>query len=264
MNSSSPTGGLAASDGRTFFGHPWGLSTLFFTEMWERFSYYGMRALLTLFMTTATIESNPGLGLDVPTAGAIYFKGEAIHGLTPHDISIKGVRRTFQNGGLFPELTALENILAGLHTQIIGGFFGVILGSRAAREAEREGIARARSLLDLMDLEFLADQEVKDLSGGQQRMVEIVRTLATEPPLLLLDEPFVGLSPPMRTRMMEIIRKLAGEEGIGILLVEHAIDLVMSSSDVIVVLSSGEKIAEGKPEQVRENREVLEAYLGYA
>jgi len=203
-------------------------------------------------------------GYNQPTAGAIYFKGEAIHGLTPHDISIKGVRRTFQNGGLFPELTALENILAGLHTQIIGGFFGVILGSRAAREAEREGIARARSLLDLMDLEFLADQEVKDLSGGQQRMVEIVRTLATEPPLLLLDEPFVGLSPPMRTRMMEIIRKLAGEEGIGILLVEHAIDLVMSSSDVIVVLSSGEKIAEGKPEQVRENREVLEAYLGYA
>ena len=203
-------------------------------------------------------------GYTQPTAGKIHFKGEPIHGLSPHDISIKGVRRTFQNGGLFPELTALENILAGLHSQIAGGFFGIVLGSPAAREAEREGIARARSLLDLMDLGFLADQEVRDLSGGQQRMVEIVRTLATEPPLLLLDEPFVGLSPPMRTKMMEIIRKLAGEEGIGILLIEHAIDLVMSSSDVIVVLSSGEKIAEGKPEQVRENREVLEAYLGYA
>jgi branched-chain amino acid transport system ATP-binding protein len=94
--------------------------------------------------------------------------------------------------------------------------------------------------------------------------VEIVRTLATEPPLLLLDEPFVGLSPPMRIRMMEIIRRLSGEEGIGILLIEHAIDLVMSSSDVIIVLSSGQKIAEGKPEEVRQNHEVLEAYLGYA
>jgi branched-chain amino acid transport system ATP-binding protein len=198
------------------------------------------------------------------TAGAIHFKGEPIHSLSPHDISIKGVRRTFQNGGLFPELTALENILAGLHTQIAGSFLGIVFGSRTSREAEREGIERARKLLDLMDLGFLADQQVKDLSGGQQRMVEIVRTLATEPPLLLLDEPFVGLSPPMRIRMMEIIRKLAGEEGIGILLIEHAIDLVMSSSDVIVVLSSGQVIAEGKPEEVRENREVLEAYLGYA
>ncbi len=199
-----------------------------------------------------------------PTAGKVHFKGEPIHGLSPHDISIKGVRRTFQNGGLFPELTALENILAGLHTQIDGTFLGIVCGTKAAREAEREGVARARKLLDMMDLGFLADQQVKDLSGGQQRMVEIVRTLATEPPLLLLDEPFVGLSPPMRIRMMEIIRRLSGEEGIGILLIEHAIDLVMSSSDVIIVLSSGQKIAEGKPEEVRQNHEVLEAYLGYA
>ena len=133
-----------------------------------------------------------------------------------------------------------------------------------AREAEREGIARARRLLDLMDLGAIADQPVKDLSGGQQRMVEIVRTLATDPPLLLLDEPVVGLSPPMRDRMMEIIRRLAGEEGIGIMLIEHVIDLVMSGSDVIVVLSSGEVIAEGTPEEIRQNREVLEAYLGHA
>jgi len=141
---------------------------------------------------------------------------------------------------------------------------GVVLGLREAREAEREGIARARRLLDLMDLGAIADTPVKDLSGGQQRMVEIVRTLATEPPLLLLDEPVVGLSPPMRDRMMEIIRRLAGEEGIGIILIEHIIDLVMSGSDVIVVLSSGEVIAEGTPDEIRQNREVLEAYLGHA
>ena len=198
------------------------------------------------------------------TAGTIYFKGTPIHGLAPHDISIKGVRRTFQNGGLFLELTALENILAGLHVHIDSSFMGVVLGLREAREAERAGIARARRLLNLMDLGAIADTPVKDLSGGQQRMVEIVRTLATEPPLLLLDEPVVGLSPPMRDRMMEIIRRLAGEEGIGIILIEHIIDLVMSGSDVIVVLSSGEVIAEGTPDEIRQNREVLEAYLGHA
>jgi branched-chain amino acid transport system ATP-binding protein len=198
------------------------------------------------------------------TEGAIYFKGTPIHGLAPHEISIKGVRRTFQNGGLFPELTALENVLAGLHMHIDGSFLGIVMGLGEAREAEREGIARARRLLDLMDLGAIADQPVKDLSGGQQRMVEIVRTLATEPPLLLLDEPVVGLAPPMRDRMMEIIRRLAGEEGIGIMLIEHVIDLVMSGSDVIVVLSSGEVIAEGTPDEIRQNREVLEAYLGHA
>lgn len=198
------------------------------------------------------------------TEGAIYFKGELIQGLAPHDISVKGVRRTFQNGGLFPELTALENILAGLHVHIKSSFLGIVLGLREAREAELEGLARARRLLDLMDLGALADQPVKDLSGGQQRMVEIVRTLATDPPLLLLDEPVVGLSPPMRDRMTEIIRRLAGEEGIGIMLIEHVIDLVMSVSDIIVVLSSGEMIAEGTPEEIRQNREVLEAYLGHS
>ena len=198
------------------------------------------------------------------TEGTIYFKGTPIHGLAPHEIAIKGVRRTFQNGGLFPELTALENVLAGLHMHIDGSFLGIVMGLGEAREAEREGIARARRLLDLMDLGAIADQPVKDLSGGQQRMVEIVRTLATEPPLLLLDEPVVGLAPPMRARMMEIIRRLAGEEGIGIILIEHIIDLVMSGSDVIVVLSSGEVIAEGTPDEIRQNREVLEAYLGHA
>ena len=206
-----------------------------------------------------------GISGYVPSSeGAILFKGEPIHGLAPHEISVKGVRRTFQNGGLFPQMTALENVLAGLHVHIDSSFLGVILGLREAREAEREGLAQARRLLDLMDLGAIADQPVKDLSGGQQRMVEIVRTLATEPPLLLLDEPVVGLSPPMRDRMMEIIRRLAGEEGLGIMLIEHVIDLVMSGSDIIVVLSSGEMIAEGPPEEIRRNREVLEAYLGHA
>jgi branched-chain amino acid transport system ATP-binding protein len=148
--------------------------------------------------------------------------------------------------------------------EIDSSLLGLVFGLRGARNAERESVARARRLLGLMDLGSLADQPVKDLSGGQQRMVEIVRTLATDPPLLLLDEPVVGLSPPMRDRMMEIIRRLAGEEGIGILLIEHVIDLVMAGSDVIVVLNSGRVIAQGSPAEIRQNREVLEAYLGYA
>lgn len=199
-----------------------------------------------------------------PTAGEIYFKGEPVHGLTPHAVSAMGVRRTFQNGGLFGEMTVLENILTGLHVQIDSNFFGLLFGTRKADEAEKEAAARARRLLALMDMDAFVDQQVKSLSGGQQRMIEIVRTIATEPPMLLLDEPAVGLSPPMRQRMMEVIKRLAGEEGIAILLIEHAIDLVMAGSDTIIVLNSGQKIAEGKPQEIRENREVLEAYLGYA
>jgi branched-chain amino acid transport system ATP-binding protein len=196
------------------------------------------------------------------TSGTIRFLGREIQRLTPHEIAALGVRRTFQNGGLFGELSALENVLTGLHATIRSGFAGLLLGTRSARAAEREALHRARRLLDLMSIGHLADQPAKDLSGGQQRMVEIVRALATDPPLLLLDEPAVGLAPPVRERLMEIIRRLAGELGVGVLIIEHAIDLVIRGSDVIVVLNSGEKIAEGKPEEIRRNREVLEAYLG--
>lgn len=196
------------------------------------------------------------------TSGTIRFLGREIQSLTPHQIAALGVRRTFQNGGLFGELTALENVLTGLHSSIRSGFAGLLLGTRAAREAELAALQRARELLNLMSIGHLADQPAKDLSGGQQRMVEIVRALATDPPLLLLDEPAVGLAPPVRERLMEIVRRLAGELGVGILIIEHAIDLVIRASDVIVVLNSGEKIAEGRPEEIRRNREVLEAYLG--
>ncbi len=199
-----------------------------------------------------------------PTAGEIHLRGEPIQGLTPHHISAKGVRRTFQNGGLFGEMTVLENVLTGLHVQIASGFFGLLLGTAAAREAEREATERARRLLAMMDMAAFADEPVKNLSGGQQRIVEIVRTVATEPPLMLLDEPAVGLAPPMRQRMMEIIKRLAGEQGVAILLIEHAIDLVMAGADAIVVLNAGRKIAEGKPEEVRNDKDVMEAYLGRA
>ena len=196
------------------------------------------------------------------SAGAIRFQGEPIQALTPHEISALGVRRTFQNGGLFGELTALENILAGLHTRIPSSFGGLLLGTRAARAAEKNGTRRARELLEMMGIPHVAEQWARDLSGGQQRMVEIVRALATDPPLLLLDEPAVGLAPPAREELMKIIRRLVEEENIAVILIEHAIEFVMTVCDTLMVLNNGELIAEGPPEEVRRNREVLEAYLG--
>lgn len=199
-----------------------------------------------------------------PTAGAVHFRGEQIQGLAPHVISARGVRRTFQNGGLFGEMTVLENVLTGLHTRTKSGLFGVLLGGRQALSAEREAVAYARDLLQLMSIEDLENRPAKDLSGGQQRMVEITRALSTGAPLLLLDEPAVGLTPPVRDQLMSVIRRLAAERGISVLLIEHAIDMVMKGADVIVVLNGGQAIAEGTPDEIRQNREVLDAYLGYA
>ena len=196
-------------------------------------------------------------------AGTITFRGARLDGLAPHVVSTKGVRRTFQNGGLFGELTALENVLAGLHTEVPSRFLGVLFGMPRARAVERAATGRARQLLDLMGIGHVADQPAQALSGGQQRMVEIVRALATRPPLLLLDEPAVGLAPAVREQLLGVIRRLAHEDGIAVVVIEHAIEFVMSVSDTIVVLNEGKLIAEGTPSEVRENRKVLEAYLGH-
>ena len=199
----------------------------------------------------------------VADSGSILFRSEEIRQLTPHEISARGARRTFQNGGLFPDLTALENVLVGLHAQIESSFIGLLFGGKSAA-AEIAATKRARELLDLMGVGAMADQKAGALSGGQQRMVEIVRALATNPPLLLLDEPAVGLAPQARQQLATVIRTLARERGIGILLIEHAIELVMSVADRVIVLNDGRKVADAPPDEVRADRAVLEAYLGHA
>jgi branched-chain amino acid transport system ATP-binding protein len=199
----------------------------------------------------------------VADSGSILFRGDEIRQLTPHEISARGARRTFQNGGLFPDLTALENMLVGLHTQVGSRFFGLLFGRQSAA-AEAAATARARDLLALMGVGAIADQKAGALSGGQQRIVEITRALATDPPLLLLDEPAVGLSPPARKQLATVIRTLARERGVGILLIEHAIELVMSVADRVIVLNEGRKVADAPPNEVRADRAVLEAYLGHA
>jgi branched-chain amino acid transport system ATP-binding protein len=210
-----------------------------------------------------TTVFNAVTGYVQPSSGVIRFRGKEIQGLAPHVVSALGVRRTFQNGGLFGEMTVVENILAGLHATIDSSFVGLLFAAKAARAAEREAVQRARALLATMGIAALEEKLAKDLPGGQQRLVEIARALATQAPLLLLDEPAVGLPPPTREQLMQVIRRLAGENGVGILLIEHSIDMVMSGADVIVVLNYGQRIAEGTPSEIRANREVLDAYLGH-
>jgi branched-chain amino acid transport system ATP-binding protein len=198
------------------------------------------------------------------SSGTIRFRGEAIENRSPHDIAQLGIRRTFQNGGLFPDLSVIENVLAGLHTEIASGFLGLLFAAGPSRRSEREAAARARALLERMGIGALAEQSAGGLSGGQQRMVEILRAVAPMPPLLLLDEPAVGLAPPARAALATLVRRLARENGIGVLLIEHAIELVMQLADRVVVLSDGAKVADGAPQAVRADRAVLEAYLGHA
>nr|WP_246206043.1 ABC transporter ATP-binding protein [Propylenella binzhouense] len=197
-----------------------------------------------------------------PNEGKVVYDGQSVVGLPRHVVAGRGMRRTFQNGGVFSELTVLENVLTGLNAVTASSTLGIVLRLPGAGAAERRAVDEAMSLLETMGLAGLANNVVGDLSSGQQRLVEITRAMAARARLLLLDEPAVGLSSSERDRLMNVLRDLA-KDGVAVLLVEHVIDLVMAVSDRIVVLNYGEVIAEGTPEEIRSHEAVLEAYLGH-
>ncbi len=202
-------------------------------------------------------------GMLQPTSGAIYLDGHPTIGLSPHQIVELGIGRTFQNIRLFNEMTVLANVMVGRHVRMGASWIGSLLRLPQVRHEEEITTQRALELLDLVGLDRGYEGEwARNLPYGYQRRLEIARALASDPKLLLLDEPTAGMNPGETADMTRLIGELRDKLNLSILLIEHDMKVVMGVSERITVLDYGEKIAEGSPEEIRTNPRVIEAYLG--